>query len=271
MKKRFMLLLVFTTLLFCGVAAAALAWERPVVGEPYDWSYQDAQRSIAINRVQSNDVVYFVADVQITDVSVFRAELSGGMAPVSALAKKAGAVLAINGDDYGTHKYGVIVRNGELLRAHDTTRNLLALDANGDMHVKTDRKGEEYQKLGQQLLNAGVWQTFEFGPELVRDGQAVPFSPDFDVISTKASRMEPRTAIGQIGPLHYLLVVVDGRQDGYSVGMTLQELQTLFVDYGAQTAMNLDGGGSAEIWFQGEVLNKPAGGQERHVSDIICF
>ncbi len=91
------------------------------------------------------------------------------------------------------------------------------------------------------------------------------------MISTKPGRLEPRTAIGQVGPLHYLLVVVDGRQDGYSAGMTLPELQQLFIRYGAQTAMNLDGGGSAEMWFQGEILNKPAGGKERSVSDIICF
>ena len=145
------------------------------------------------------------------------------------------------------------------------------LDAAGNMHVKTDRKGEDYKALGQQLVNSGVWQTFEFGPELVQSGQAVAFSKDFDVISTSSSRLEPRTAIGQISPLHYLLIVVDGRQDGYSVGMTLPDLQQLFVRYGAQTAMNLDGGGSAEMWFQGSILNKPAGGQERYVSDIICF
>lgn len=40
---------------------------------------------------------------------------------------------------------------------------------------------------------------------------------------------------------------------------------------GAQTAINLDGGGSAELWFQGEILNQPAGGHERKLSDCIWF
>ena len=68
-----------------------------------------------------------------------------------------------------------------------------------------------------------------------------------------------------------MIIVADGRQDGYSKGMTLQELQQLFVDYGAVTAMNLDGGGSSELWLNGEILNKPSGGKERSMSDIIWF
>ncbi|MDD3334975.1 MAG: phosphodiester glycosidase family protein [Eubacteriales bacterium] len=257
--------------LLCLTASAAMAWQTEVIGEPYDWQYEDSQKRIVVNRVSEGNVVYFAAEVQLTDISGFRTECDSSLAAVSDLANRAGAVLAINGDDYATHKYGVIIRNGELLRAHDTTRNLLLVDGNGDMSVRVDRKGEDYKGLGNQWISEGAWQTFEFGPALVENGQALAFSPSFDVISTKASRLEPRTAIGQIGPLHYIIIVVDGRQDGYSVGMSLPDLQQLMIDYGAQTALNLDGGGSAEIWFQGQILNKPAGGQERQVSDIICF
>ena len=93
----------------------------------------------------------------------------------------------------------------------------------------------------------------------------------FDVISTRESRREPRMAIGMVSPLHYLIIVADGRQPGYSEGLSLQTLQKLFVRYGVQTAINLDGGGSTEMWFQGEILNSPAGGYERKLSDIIWF
>ena len=68
-----------------------------------------------------------------------------------------------------------------------------------------------------------------------------------------------------------LVIVADGRQPGYSDGMTLPELQNLMVQYGAQTALNLDGGGSTELWFSGQILNSPCGGHERRLSDIICF
>ena len=48
-------------------------------------------------------------------------------------------------------------------------------------------------------------------------------------------------------------------------------LQHMFVVLGVQTAINLDGGGSTEFWFQGEILNQPAGGHERQLSDCIWF
>ena len=258
-------------LLTIGIASSAVAAETPCIPAPYGWEFQDNTRSIRVNRVEGPDYVYFVADVQLKEAQAFRTLYGDSLLPVSDLADQAGAVLAINGDDFGTHRYGVIIRNGALLRTHNTTRHMLTVDANGDMAVKTDRSGEDDAALGKSLIDQGVWQGFEFGPALVRDGQAVAFDSAFDVISTRPTRLEPRTAIGQIGPLHYVLIVVDGRQPGYSNGISLQDLQQLFLSLGAQTAMNLDGGGSAEMWFQGQILNQPSGGNERSVSDIIYF
>ncbi len=251
-------------------------WQVPCIAEPFDYEYQDQNRSIAIKKITENDMTNFIVDVQISDPVYFQTALSGdkaygGLELVSDMALRNRAILAINSDDYGTQKYGTIIRNGELIRANKTTRNMLIVDQNGDMSVISDRKGENPKTLSQQLVSEAVWQTFEFGPELVRDGQAVSFNSAFDVISTNSSRREPRTAIGQIDALHYIIIVADGRQDGYSIGMTLPELQQLFVQYGAQTAMNLDGGGSTELWFKGQILNSPAGGEERYVSDIIFF
>lgn len=134
-----------------------------------------------------------------------------------------------------------------------------------------ERSTEDPVALGNELVQANTWQTFEFGPELIRNGQAVEFSPEFDLISTALTRREPRTAIGQIAPLHYVVIVADGRQSGYSKGMTLIELQHLFLRYGAQTAINLDGGGSSEMWFNGSIVNRPSQGSERRLSDILYF
>ena len=268
--------LALTLLLGITVPAYALEVQPPCTTEPYAYQYMDDTRAISINAVKQDDLTYFVVDIQLASVMDFHTALSsdqanGALECVSTLASRNGAVLAINGDDYGTHAFGTIIRNGTLIRARNTTRNLLAVDLAGDMSVKVDRANENPNEMSKQMVADGVWQTFEFGPELVRDGQAVKFSKAFDVISTNPSRKEPRTAIGQIGPLHYILIVVDGRQEGYSDGMTLQDLQQLFLQYGAQTAMNLDGGGSTELWFQGQILNQPCGGEERYVSDILYF
>lgn len=259
-----------------ALPAFAIEVQTPCTSQPYDYQYQDDTRAISVNKISQDDFTYFLVDVQLTDVSGFHTGLSsdkasGKLEPLSTMASRHGAVLAINGDDYGAHKFGTIIRNGELLRVHDTTRNMLIVDNTGSMSVIAERSGENPNKLSKKLLADKVWQTFEFGPELVRNGQSVSFSKSFDVISTKSSRKEPRTAIGQIEPLHYIIIVVDGRQEGYSNGITLQDLQQLFVQHGAQTAMNLDGGGSTELWFQGQILNQPCGGEERYMSDIIYY
>jgi exopolysaccharide biosynthesis protein len=68
---------------------------------------------------------------------------------------------------------------------------------------------------------------------------------------------------------HLAFVVVDGRDTGYSRGVTLPELADIMQALGAQTAYNLDGGGSSTMYFQGEVVNRPSNGGERGVSDIL--
>lgn len=267
-------------LLMLCVAAPTVSlaqdWQTPCIAAPYDYSYTDDARQVLIDRYKADGITYFIADVQISDPHELRAVIaceSGGGQRQALTDIVAGqdAVLAINGDDYGTHRYGTIIRNGQPLRAAQTTRNMLIVDQNGDFSLRIDRKSEKPKQLSADLVDAGTWQTFEFGPALIENGQKLSFSRAFDLISTKSSRREPRTAIGQIDTLHYAVVVADGRQDGYSIGMTLPELQDIFLSLGTKTAINLDGGGSAEMWFNGQIINQPSGGTERKITDIICF
>ncbi len=102
------------------------------------------------------------------------------------------------------------------------------------------------------------------GPRLLRGGaitveyQRERFSEQF------ASRRHPRTGIG-IRNGTVVMVTVDGRQPGYSEGMTLYEFAQLFIELGCTEAMNLDGGGSATMVVRGQVMNSPSGGRQRAV------
>jgi exopolysaccharide biosynthesis protein len=65
-----------------------------------------------------------------------------------------------------------------------------------------------------------------------------------------------------------IILVIDGRQSGYSEGATLTELAELIREYGAYHAMNLDGGGSSTLVMQGQdgrpiLLNSPIDQQVR--------
>lgn len=85
----------------------------------------------------------------------------------------------------------------------------------------------------------------------------------------------PRTAAGVTRDGRtLLLVVVDGRQPGWSIGATLPELASLLIEAGAWTALNLDGGGSTTMWRRapggkGRVLNRPSDRRVRPVANHL--
>lgn len=109
---------------------------------------------------------------------------------------------------------------------------------------------------------------------LVTNGEIVP-----GLNEGAGAQPEPRTALGLNRAGHTLiLVVVDGRQPGYSEGATLPELAAILLEYGAHNAMNMDGGGSSTLVMEGAdgqpvVLNSPIAGnvpgRERAVANHL--
>ena len=81
---------------------------------------------------------------------------------------------------------------------------------------------------------------------------------------------EPRTALG-FNDEKLFLIVVDGRQEGYSTGMTMYEVGQVLIELGAKQAINLDGGGSSTFYADGEVLNRPSGGDLRKVLNAVLI
>lgn len=90
---------------------------------------------------------------------------------------------------------------------------------------------------------------------------------------------QPRSIVGLSEDGNMLiLIVIDGRQPNYSVGATLQEAGEIALEYGAYTALNLDGGGSSTLVSQDEygrtmILNSPIDGyipgRERPVANHL--
>ncbi len=64
-------------------------------------------------------------------------------------------------------------------------------------------------------------------------------------------------------------MVVDGRQGGYSIGMTYDDMARAMIEIGATEAINLDGGSSSTFMAQDQVINRPSGGKERHVLNAV--
>jgi hypothetical protein len=105
------------------------------------------------------------------------------------------------------------------------------------------------------------------GPVIVRSGAPV-FRANEAFLSYQLAPRHPRTAVGQLADGRILMVVVDGRRPGYSVGMTNFELAQALVRLGAVTASGFDAGGSSTLAFNGSLLNRPSDpGGERPASD----
>jgi len=88
--------------------------------------------------------------------------------------------------------------------------------------------------------------------------------------SYKIISHEPRTALG-FNDDKLFLIVVDGRQEGYSTGMTMYEVAQVLIELGAKQAMNLDGGASSTFFADGKVLNRPSGGDLRKVLNAVLI
>jgi Phosphodiester glycosidase len=101
-------------------------------------------------------------------------------------------------------------------------------------------------------------------PRLLHDGTI-----EVGNCSSSLCQRNPRTGVGWTADGKILMVVVDGRQSGYSVGMTLLEFAQAFQYLGAVTAMNLDGGGSSTMVVKGIIRNRPSDGFERAVSTSL--
>jgi hypothetical protein len=118
---------------------------------------------------------------------------------------------------------------------------------------------------------ANVLEAVGGGPVIVRDGKPVFRSLEGFTTDQLAYR-HPRTGVGQTVDGRILLVAVDGRQPGYSTGLTNFELALTMMRLGCVTASALDAGGSTTMAFDGKLLNRPSDpGGERPVAEALTL
>ena len=234
-------------------------------------TYQDENMTVTLTEYQVDGTTVYAADIQLSSASYLKTALAKSAygknvtETTSEMAESNNAVLAINGDYYGAQEKGYVLRNGVLYRN-------TAEKGQEDLVVYEDGSFEiivEDEITAEELLEKGAVQILSFGPALITEGE-ISVTENDEVGRAKASN--PRTAIGIIDDLHYVFVVSDGRTDE-SQGLTLYQLSQFMESLGADTAYNLDGGGSSSMVFQGVLVNNPTTTgnsiKERSVSDIV--
>ena len=272
-----------------------------VDGEPYQltedpengrWEYHSANLNIVIERVKEKVKVgkktrtreYCVADIQaspeaplypvMTEATKKRPAGYKLTSPKN-LVKKYRPMFALSDDLYGIRlqKYdykGIVIRNGEIIaektRNSKKKRNWPNLDTMmllGDGSMKA-LVCDAYT--AQEYLDMGATQVFSFGPILISDGEI-----NEQVLSPKYYPYnEPRVALGMVEPYHYVAVVVRGRPKDRYAGVHLDWLAQLMKERGCVEALNLDGGLTATMMFNGKVI-ETGGNNLRSQGSMICF
>lgn len=272
-----------------------------VDGEPYQltedpengrWEYHSANLNIVIERVTEKVKVgrktktreYCIADIQASPESPLYPIMTEATKKRPAgyrltsprnLVKKYRPLFALSDDLYGIRlqKYdykGIVIRNGEIIaektRNSKKKRNWPNLDTMmllGDGSMKA-LVCDAYT--AQEYLDMGATQVFSFGPILISDGEI-----NEQVLSPKYYPYnEPRVALGMVEPYHYIAVVVRGRPTNRYAGVHLDWLAQLMKERGCVEALNLDGGLTATMMFNGKAI-ETGGSNLRSQGSMICF
>ena len=214
--------------------------------------------NLKIQKIESNRFVGYI--LEIPDPSRVQvataADINEKGDTTSNIAKNNNAVAAINGGGFydpngtgtGRLPYGFILHEGKYLLGEqvdfDEEVDFIGLTKKGNLIAGTYSKRE--------LEELGAVEGLTFGPPLIINGEKVIKSGD------GGWGISPRSAIGQKKDGTILFLVIDGRQPGYSIGATLVDMQNIMYEQGAEIAANLGGGSSTTLYYNGQVVNKPA-------------
>lgn len=216
----------------------------------------------------------FIAKVKLFDPSAFKVVLAGDKLgdkeTTSQAVARTGAILGVNGGGFYrfvqdgreyTYPIGNTVIDGKLVNNFQPSSEDIFFCG-----IRKDGKlvgGIFFDK--QKLMELKPWQGVSFVPILIQNGKPVPLPKKWQ------NTRHPRTIIGEYANGDLILIVVDGRQNDWSNGVTLERLQIKLIELGVKEGYNLDGGGSSTFVFKGEVINRPSDGSQRPMATNIVI
>jgi hypothetical protein len=153
------------------------------------------------------------------------------------------------------------------------------LEAHAAVGSRLDASIELRGERGPLALRPGLGAV-NGGPRLLRAGRRDipaaaegfhwPESPEF--FYRFGVRRNPRTLAGVDRDGRLLVVTVDGRRPGHSVGASFAESAAIMRALGAEDALNLDGGGSTAMTLGGALVTRPSDpAGERPIADAIVI
>ena len=185
--------------------------------------------------------------------------LSGRGQTVTELCEANGAVLGINASGFydpegrgrGNVPMGFVLSGGEY------SGQALA----GRYQAAGFDWGDNF-RAGRGLDLSEMRDAVQFYPIIVLNGEK-------NIDGSFGMGIQPRTVIGQTADKAALLLVIDGRRVGHSLGTTVSECADILLRYGCWTAMNMDGGSSSSMSYNGRIITKTSSSmtQGRYLPD----
>lgn len=220
-----------------------------------------------------NHVVYTFSEVKIQHPSQFRRFLANGVYGsdkqylTSQMASSVNAVVASAGDFYKYRQIGLLVYSGEVERFEGNYLDNCFIDDQGDLIFTRADELLNKEHLQQFVEDRNIRFSLSFGPILIDDGKPCvnTLYPLGEVNGNHA-----RSALCQLGPLHYVVVTANA-EDNYMNFPTLISFADTLAETGIPKAYALDGGQTATIVMNDQVINQVSYGSERYISDIIYF
>lgn len=217
--------------------------------------------------------VYTISEVKIADASQLRRFLAGGefgsdkQYLTTEMAESVNAVVASSGDFYKFRPFGIVTYNGKVCRTEGYTIDTCFIDENGDLLFA--RQGEITDEASAQDFVDGHNVRFSlcFGPVLVDNGElSLPSYYSLGEVNDQYSR----AAIAQMGDRHYLLITAND-EGSYVNVPTIATFAARVQSFGVDKAYALDGGQTAAIVMNDQLINHVVYGFQRKISDIIYF
>jgi len=162
--------------------------------------------------------------------------------------------------------------DGSALTVEEGSALLLLPPAVEDEPAVFPEKIAEEAALELRIRCGGDWEDVDSAVGIV-----YPLLVDGETAPKLTATAAPRTAVGLRADGTLLLYVIDGRQSGYSVGCSLQQLAERMRELGCVSAGALDGGGSSQLsaFLPGEAalrtFNSPSETPTRKVVNYILL
>ena len=220
-----------------------------------------------------DNCVYTFSEVKIAHPSQIRRFFSEGkynagvLRTTTEMSRSVNAVVASSGDYYEYRSFGIVVNNGQVYRHYGQLLDTLYIDENGDFLYSYAGEFREEEQVKQFVRDNKIRFSICFGPVMIRDGQCcVPQNYNSGEINSRYAR----AAIGQMDKLHYVVVAAN-MEGSYLTVPTVAQVADNLQAMGVPNAYALDGGQTAAIVMQDQLINKVSYGSQREISDILYF